>query len=584
MVKKNALTFQPTMSTDDLLAQLRRNAAPGPYYVSEKDATCAPEVPTIRLIAFYLPQFHPIPENDLSWGKGFTEWTNVTRALPRFSGHYQPRLPQDLGFYDLRNPEILRKQAAIARRHGIQGFCIYNYWFSGKRLLETPLETLLAHPDIDMPFCLCWANENWTRRWDGMDDEILIAQHHSPEDDIALARNFETALRDPRYIHIGDRPLLVVYRPGLLPNSLATARRWRTHFIRAGLGDPYLAMVQAFGALDPREHGFDAAIEFPPHTLVRNAPSINHRLPLFDPEFAGLVFEYDLLVRIAEELTPTPYPLFRAVAPGWDNEARRPGRGTTFAFSTPEKYARWLEFCCRQAAADPEPDRRIVFVNAWNEWAEGAHLEPDRHHGFAYLDATARVLADLKKPGAPLRSEDAPRLAIVSHDAHFHGAQMVSLHLAETISRQFGVEVHILLGDFGVLEDKFREVAPTEVVPGEFTDLGIWRAAGRRLKVGGTSAALCNTVVSAKAIRPFREAGIRVVSLVHELPALMRRYGIVEAAKVAAREADAVVFASSYVRDRFVGMTGPVAGEEVVRPQGNLYCLARRTAFIAAPR
>ena len=156
------------------------------------------------------------------------------------------------------------QQAAIARRHGIQGFCIYNYWFSGKRLLETPLETLLAHPDIDMPFCLCWANENWTRRWDGMDDEILIAQHHSPEDDIALARNFETALRDARYIHIGDRPLLIVYRPGLLPNSLATARRWRTHFIRAGLGDPYLVMVQAFGELDPREMDSTLRSNFPP--------------------------------------------------------------------------------------------------------------------------------------------------------------------------------------------------------------------------------------------------------------------------------------------------------------------------------
>jgi lipopolysaccharide biosynthesis protein len=388
------------MSTDNLHAQLVRNAAPGPDYVAERDSEIASEHPVVRLIAFYLPQFHPIPENDLWWGKGFTEWTNVTKATPQFVGHYQPRLPQDLGFYDLRNPDVMRQQVAMARKHGISGFCFHTYWFHGKRLLDLPLETVLANPDIDMPFCICWANENWTRRWDGLEHEVLIAQNHSSEDDVALARALEPALRDPRYIRVGNRPLLMVYRPGLLPRPLATARRWRTHFARVGLGDPYLMMAQGFGDSDPRVHGFDAAVEFPPHTLGRHGQSINDRVTLFEQNFSGHILEYDQLIRAAERVAPAPHRLFRTVAPSWDNHARKPGSGTTFAFSTPGKYARWLAMVCRQVAADPDPNCRLVFINAWNEWAEGAHLEPDRHHGFAYLNATARVLNDLSKPGA----------------------------------------------------------------------------------------------------------------------------------------------------------------------------------------
>src|SRR5208282_3654626 len=214
--------------------------------------------PTVRAIAFYLSQYHPIPENDLWWGTGFTEWANVTQARPNFVGHYQPHPPADFGFYDLRVSETLERQAALARSYGLHGFCYYYYWFAGKRLLERPIEVMRESGKPDFPYCFCWANENWTRRWDGKDSEVLIAQSPSPRDSEALIREVLPHFRDPRYIRVDGRPLFIVYRVGMLPNPRATAALWRSVCRREGIGDPYLCLARTYEPRDPSQYGFDA--------------------------------------------------------------------------------------------------------------------------------------------------------------------------------------------------------------------------------------------------------------------------------------------------------------------------------------
>lgn len=343
-----------------------------------------------RLVAFYLPQFHPIKENDEWWGKGFTEWTNVVRAKPLFTGHHQPQLPTDLGFYDLRAPEVLEEQARIAASYGISGFCFYYYWFNGKRLLEKPLEALLESKTPDFPFCICWANENWTRRWDGSEDEILIRQKHSPESDAAFIHDVIPVLKDRRYITVQGRPVLLIYRINLFPDPASTARIWREMCAAEGIKEIHLCAVQSFGITDPRPYGFDAAVEFPPH--MQRALVDPNALPGIAPDFAGYLEDYEQVVQNQIAKPRADYLLYRGVMPAWDNTARRGKRAHIIYNASPEKYETWLRAMLEQERNSPSKPDNLMFVNAWNEWAEGNHLEPDDKHGYAYLEATRRAL------------------------------------------------------------------------------------------------------------------------------------------------------------------------------------------------
>jgi lipopolysaccharide biosynthesis protein len=370
-------------------------------FVQETSAPVDAEPGAPKLVAYYLPQFHPIPENDEWWGKGFTEWRNVARAYPVFEDHYQPRMPGELGYYDLRNTDIIRRQAELAREYGLSAFCFHFYWFGGKRLLEMPIDTFLTTQDIDLEFSLCWANENWSRRWDGGTNELLISQEHSPEDDIAFIRYVDRYFKDRRYMRVEGKPVLTIYRPTIIPDVKATLLRWREEAHRMGYPGLYLIATNSFGFDDHVKLGFDALSEFPPHAI--RTPDIQPHLRLASTRAGGHVYSYPSVVENELERATTSLTVHPGVMPGWDNSARRPHNGHIFHGATPALFARWLRHAIGRTVERPAAER-FVFINAWNEWAEGAYLEPDIRYGYAWLHALRAA-----------RNTDDGNVAIVLH-------------------------------------------------------------------------------------------------------------------------------------------------------------------------
>lgn len=357
----------------------------------------------VRALAFYLPQFHPTEENDAWWGRGFTEWANVAKAQPLFRGHYQPHLPADLGFYDLRLSETREAQAEMASAHGVSGFCYYHYWFQGRRVLHRPLEEVLASGRPDFPFCLCWANESWTRRWDGRSGEVLLDQTYSRQDDEEHIRYLLRCFTDCRYVTIDRRPLFLVYRAERLPEPRRIADLWRERAHEAGLPGLFLAAVEGHaGNLDPKELGFDATVEFAPDwRILASAPRLPleprpvrwmRRLAGRSPGSALQIHRYADLARLMAAKPPRRHTHFRCVTPAWDNTARRGSNGLVFVGSTPERYGAWLSDVVAETRREYHAEERLLFINAWNEWAEGAHLEPDQYWGLRYLAETRRCL------------------------------------------------------------------------------------------------------------------------------------------------------------------------------------------------
>jgi len=522
-----------------------------------------PVQPPAKLICFYLPQFHPIPENDAWWGEGFTEWTNVEPARPQFAGHYQPHIAGELGYYSLLDPAVQRRQVELAKLYGIGGFCFHFYWFGGQRLLESPIQSYLDDADLELPFCLCWANENWSRRWDGLDSEILIAQRHSPEDDLAFIEHVARYLRDPRYLTIDGRPLLVVYRPKLLPSATATAARWR-HWCRAnGIGEIYLACTQSFESANPTEYGFDAAIEFPPNSAA--PPDITDSVTPLGDDFGCKVYDWRVFVERSEKYPQPDYTLFRGVCPSWDNTARRKNRGTVFLHNTPALYQRWLENAIRDTQSrHANPDERLIFVNAWNEWAEGAHLEPDARYGFAWLQATRNALTG-SAAGAPTAQR---KIVLVAHDAHPHGAQWLALNLARTLTADMGFAVDLVCLEGGSLSEEYARWARVWNLAGNSPRGAQARALAKQLWDAGHRHALVNSTVSGGFLATLTEQGIQCLALIHELGGVIEQRNLREQARAIAAQATAVVFPAAEVADSFCAVAPVDPTRRVIRPQG----------------
>jgi lipopolysaccharide biosynthesis protein len=352
-------------------------------------------IPRARVIPFYLPQFHAFPENDAWWGTGFTEWANVSAGKPVFLGHNQPFLPADLGFYDLSNPSVSRKQYELATGAGIEGFMYYYYWFAGKKLMDMPIANLIAS-EGDTPFCIMWANENWTRRWDGSSENVLIAQDYDEVPATQFIHDVIHHLTDSRYIRIDDKPVISVYRITQIPDYADVLEYWRTAAIAAGLPGLTIVTVDVGRSMDGiegdlRDHGLDAYLEFAPHNRAWKLQS--RETLAVDPRFQGNILSYASMARDSEAQLREPLESGRypGVMVNFDNTARRQWQPDLWYGSNPYTFRRWLNSAI-SAIADRDRDHRVLFLNAWNEWAEGTVLEPSQRFGRTYLLAVRDVL------------------------------------------------------------------------------------------------------------------------------------------------------------------------------------------------
>jgi hypothetical protein len=388
---------------------------PAPLLASQRE---------IKLIAMYFPQLHAIPENDTWWGKGFTDWENVKSASPQYDGHYQPRVSLNKNYYDQSKLETIRWQIDLAKQHKIYGFCHYHYWFDGKQLLETPTNLFLENRDIDFPFCLSWANETWSRRWDGRDDQILIQQTHPPTKE-SWRRHYDYLIKawcDPRAIKVDGKPVFVIYRPQRISKIDEMLAFWRELARCDGLPGLYFVFQKQY-ELPNRTclSSFDALFQFHPFEAI-NAPeydrtSMRHTL-LFKlirsmPERFQDVLR-SIKAKFVKELTFHDYDAtwkqivglhpdknlttFPGAFVDWDNASRYKHRATIFRGATPEKFAKWFGMLVDSMPLRSLPEN-FIFLNAWNEWSEGAYLEPDERYGFQYLEAVSKVLAKHHKGG-----------------------------------------------------------------------------------------------------------------------------------------------------------------------------------------
>lgn len=497
----------------------------------------------IRAIAIYLPQFHGIEENSRWWGEGFTEWTNVRSAESYYQGHYQPRIPHsDIGYYDLNDESVLERQAQMASDHGIEGFCFYYYWFQGKRLLEMPTDRLLATGKPDFPFCFCWANENWTRTWDGGDQEVLMSQDYSDENNEKIIRDLIPAFKDRRYIRVNGRPLFIVYRPTSIPNFPKVAKLWRKICREEGIGEIYLCGKRSFSHLENSELGLDASIQFPPlltrSTDVRSTKDLQCR-----GEFRGHIHDYRELAALNAFIDEKEGKIFSGICPSWDNTARRKERATSWINSSPENYYLWLKTIVDRIRKSFDPQERFIFINAWNEWAEGCHLEPDKKYGYAWLNATRKALCS----SVTINQSRRPRVLVFGHDAARAGAQIVLLTMLREWRLQRECDFQLVLLRGGVLRGDFENVCKTLVISDYATE-ALQKAALDAFCSESPDVILANTVVVGPILQNLNIFGAPIVTYVHELQKSIERWA-----------PGPIMRATVENSDHFIAVSDPVA-------------------------
>ena len=388
------------MSVEHYIDYIHSNARAGhDSFVEKVPQPFSRQADDVKTIALYLPQFHPFPENDLNWEKGFVEWMRVSRTVPQFTGHFQPRMPIEYGYYDLRQPTIFEQQIALAKHYGIYGFCFYYYWFSGKRLMDGPIKDYLNRQDLDLPFMFCWANESWIRNWDGVTGEVLQEQNLTASDPELFYRDIEPFILDERYIRIDNKPVIMIYRPDYWPQQSTQQMidTWQELAIKSGLDGLTIigGKTGVFAPDDLSDYRLDRLVEFPPHQFNLAEMDLSDRYVY--PEFQGNVYDLDNYVDGLADSIDAHAGLIKALFPSWDNSARVVNGGTIFHTDNPiATYKNWLEKLLEVTYANNAAENRYLFINAWNEWGEGAHLEPDRRYGYGFLDATRTVIESLR--------------------------------------------------------------------------------------------------------------------------------------------------------------------------------------------
>lgn len=377
------------------------NSTSKEFYRSITDDPYERKSDDIKLFSFYLPQMYPTKENDSWWGKGTTEWNNVCRAVPNFIGHYQPRLPGELGYYDLRILDNIKRQVELAKMYGVFGFCFYYYWFDGKRLLDKPLDMFVDNTDIDFPFCLCWCNESWTSAFvSGGASNVIMKQSSTEESYRNFIHDFSKYLADERYYSINGKKVILIYRVQDVPNAKSVLDYWRKYCRENGFGELYIIGCWRAGEpYDALEKGFDAVFEFQAASIVKYCDLINDEIQFACDKFSGEIYSYKDVVE--KEIYKKNYEkekLYHSIFPMWDNTPRRNNRNATiFHEATPELYKQWLKELINDNKKRIDIDDNLGFINSWNEWGEGSYIEPDKYYGYAYLNATKEAIEESRK-------------------------------------------------------------------------------------------------------------------------------------------------------------------------------------------